>query len=115
MEKRRAGRVLGAQAVEYGAPIHNNSRADRARKRLFTSSHDHPPNSPDLNEIEPLWNVLKTRLGKFRSVPSTEDELWEVLYRLWDEIEQDLVDKEVERMKNRIATVILRQGKHTDF
>jgi hypothetical protein len=75
-ELRREG-ILEVRVVEDGAPIHSNKLAAQAREELHIRQINHPPCSPDLNAIEPLWGILKYRLGKVRPVASTVGMLWE--------------------------------------
>ena len=97
-ELRREGK-RGVKSVEYGARIHDNHMAHQAREELHITTSPHPPNSPDLNAIEPLWGILKSRIGKIRPVPSTANKLWEFLEKLWDELEQHIVNREIKRWR----------------
>ncbi len=46
--------------VQDRAPVHTSQVAKAAQKHLDIHTLAHPPNSPDLNPIELLWNLLKT-------------------------------------------------------
>ena len=45
--------------VEDGAPCHRSAVAKSVRHELGITNLEHPPSSPDLNPIEPLWLILK--------------------------------------------------------
>ena len=113
-ELRREGR-RGVKAVEDGARIHDYHMAHQAREELHITTSPHPPNSPNLNAIEPLWRIPKARLGKFKPVPSTANQLWELLEKPWDELEQHIVNREKEKMEERKRAVIKAKGKHTGY
>ena len=89
--------------------------AHQAREELHITTFPHPPNSPDLNAIEPLWRIPKARPGKFKPVPSTANKLWELLEKPWDELEQHIVNREKEKMEERKRAVIKAKGKHTRY
>ena len=108
---RREGN-LEVTVVQDGAKIHDNKLASQAREDLHITSQFHPPNSPDLNPIEPLWGILKQRIVKIRPVPSTEDALYESLEREWDGIEQELVNEQVEMMPERKRRLLEANGHH---
>ncbi|RPB01875.1 hypothetical protein L873DRAFT_1558628, partial [Choiromyces venosus 120613-1] len=72
-----------------------------------------PANSLDLNPIENTWHILKSCLGKhFTSEhhPHSEDELWEVLSKEWEEIDQSTLDRLIDSMPEWLADVIKAQG-----
>ena len=73
-----------------------------------------PAQSPDLNPIEQLWATLKRRMGH-GAAPTTVDELWERLERVWWAIEPDLCCRLVESMPDRVEAVIKARGGHTRF
>jgi hypothetical protein len=45
--------------VEDGAPTHKGKTAQAAHKAVGICQLSHPPSSPDLNPIEPIWHLLK--------------------------------------------------------
>jgi transposase len=113
-EMRREG-MLGVKVVEDGAPIHNTKLAGQVREETHIKRIEHPPSSPDLNAIEPLWGIVKHRVSLLRPVASTTDKLWEQIEQVWDELEQDIVDRQVERMGARVRAVKEAKGMHTQF
>ena len=54
-----------------------------------------PPNSPDLNEIEPCWNYLKVSIAQYNFIGSSEEtrqRVQEALYAKWECMPQELID-----------------------
>ena len=55
-----------------------------------------PPNSPDLNEIEPCWNYLKDSMARYNFIGSgeeTKQRVQEALYAEWERMPQELIDR----------------------
>lgn len=61
-----------------------------------------PPNSPDLSPIEMLWSILKSRLCDVEPQLSNQEELEEALLKLWDDLEQDIIDDLFSTFENRL-------------
>ena len=72
-----------------------------------------PPYSPDLNPIENLWAVMKSRV-KGKEFP-TKDSLWVDLQAIWNTFSQDFIRKYVDSMPRRVAAVILAKGGSTRY
>ena len=71
---------------------------------------DWPAQSPDLNPIEHLWEVLYRRVqGK---KPSSLDALWQLLSEAWGAIPADTIQVLVH---SRCSAVIKAKGHHTQF
>lgn len=82
--------------------------------QLFRERHDiqslnHPGQSPDLNLMEAVWNILKQRVRKRRW--RTKDDLKRVLLEEWKEISQEEIQKRVEEMPERCAWLVNNGGK----
>jgi transposase len=75
----------------------------------------HPPNSPDLNPIEPLWLELKCILQRHSHSPTTIDELKEFVCAAWDEISVASINRHIDHMPDRAASVLRVRGGHTRF
>ena len=50
-----------------------------------------PPQSPDLNPIEHLWNEVDRCLWLFCDSPRSRDDLWENIQVVWQNIEVEFV------------------------
>ncbi|KAF0736821.1 hypothetical protein Ae201684_006978 [Aphanomyces euteiches] len=74
---------------------------------------EHPPQSPELNPIEHVWALIGLRI---RDCPPTSKEgLKRRIYRLWDEIPLDFIQKLIKSMPNRLADVIAAKGGSTKY
>lgn len=74
-----------------------------------------PPNSPDLNIIENLWNHLDRRIRARRPLPCTEEELWVALQEEWYAIDVSFIDKLYESMPDRVRAVYNAHGGNTCY
>jgi transposase len=45
------------------------------------------PSSPDLNPIEKVWRWIKHEISKLETVPTTIEDMKEVLQELWNEVD----------------------------
>ncbi|PWN47159.1 hypothetical protein IE53DRAFT_321715, partial [Violaceomyces palustris] len=70
-----------------------------------------PCASPDLNPIENVWMVLKTRIYRVRPIPTSVDELFMVARKVWDEIEMEIINGCVESMPQRVSNLAAIKGK----
>ena len=74
---------------------------------------DWPPQSPDLNIIEAVWDYLDREKNKKQ--PTSKDQLWRVLKEAWDNIPEDYLQKLQQSLPKRIAAVIKSKGGHTKY
>lgn len=75
-----------------------------------------PPNSPDLNPIENMWNLLKQRLFHgYDAPPKSMDELWERVHKTWYSIDTDAVRRHLETMPARVDAVLKNKGLWIDY
>ena len=72
-----------------------------------------PSNSPDMNPIENVWNILKNRLGKLGSSNLTE--LEKNIKTESSNLPQNLAETLVSSMPNRMKQVIERKGDSIDY
>lgn len=73
----------------------------------------HPPQSPDLNPIEHLWEELDRRI-RTRTISSKAD-LKAALIEEWNKIGEDTTKKLVHSMPNRLKAVIKQKGLPTKY
>ena len=67
-----------------------------------------PPQSPDLNPIELLWDELDR---KIRTVcPTSKFHLWNIIEQEWNNIQKETIRKLIERMLRIVKAVIKSKG-----
>lgn len=72
-----------------------------------------PPQSPDLNPIEQLWDHLDSVL---RQNPQTNEEsTWKFLEKAWSEIAKETLTTYIYSMRKRCQAVIDAAGGHTKY
>ncbi|MBR6907848.1 transposase [bacterium] len=96
--------------MQDGAPSH---KALDTRKWLNTRC-DYlafwPPNSPDLNPIEMLWGIIKTRIKQLPTQPKTIDDLTKKVLEIWYSIDMETINHLVESFYYRLLLVATHDG-----
>ena len=72
-----------------------------------------PPQSPDVNPIEHLWDHLKRE--KIRHAATSKERLWEVLCQCWNSIEASTLQNLVKSMPKRVQAILKAKGGHTNY
>lgn len=82
---------------------------------LYNCPHvmETPPQSPDLNPIENLWNHLDNKVREHHI--SSKPELKRILLQEWERIEPSFCRKLVESIPKRLEKVIEAKGLHTKY
>ena len=114
-DEMRDERGPGVLVVEDGAPPHRAKVSQNACKDLGINSLKHPPSSPDLNPIEPLWNILKDRVGKIPGSYHSVDTLWTAAQKVWDEFTEDDLAAAMGSMEERVDAIVKAKGSYTQF
>jgi transposase len=71
-----------------------------------------PPQSPDLNPIELLWEELDSNVRS--RCPSSQEIMWNALNEIWNTISQETIDKLIARMPKLVKAVIKCKGEFYD-
>lgn len=71
-----------------------------------------PPQSPDLNPLEKLWNELDRKIREVG--PKSENELWDRLQAAWEQISPEIIEKLIKRMPKLAKEVIRKRGGYVD-
>ena len=74
---------------------------------------DWPPQSPDLNPIENLWEIVNRRIN--REGVRNKDQLFEQIQKAWAAIPQSFIDHLIESMPRRCKAVIDNKGFATKY
>ncbi|QRV85612.1 Transposable element Tc1 transposase [Ceratobasidium sp. AG-Ba] len=101
--------------VEDGASTHRRKLTQVARDELGIRSLPHPPSSPDLNPIEPLWQDLKKGIAKIPRSRNSLESLWKAAKQVWDGFTDEDVAKYTSQMDARVQAVKKAKGFHTRF
>jgi transposase len=72
-----------------------------------------PANSPDLNPIENLWQVIKNKVEK--RMPENIEELKRFLAEEWDAVSEQTVINLISSMKNRCNQVLEKNGDRIEY
>lgn len=96
--------------MQDGAPSHTSAQTTEwLRQRKVAILPGWPANSPDLNPIENLWAILKRQVKKYDW--QGNEKIQDVLQRLWQEIDQEMIDKLVLSFADRCRLVLDRSGR----
>ena len=68
-----------------------------------------------MNPIENLWAIIKRRRQKKFGVPKTKTDLIDQIFEIWDNIEQEVVDKLADSANTRINVVLNLNGKVSKY
>lgn len=98
---------------------HDGAKAHTARlvKNLLEDNDvellDWPARSPDLNPIENIWSILKSRVYKRK--PKTVEELEDFIFEEWENLDDEMVGRVAASFTNRLEDVIERNGSAVDY
>ena len=106
---------LNILVLEDGAPSHHRKVTAKTQSELGLEQIKHPPDSPDLNLIKPLWNVLKNCVTDIPGSCNSLDKLWAACQQVWDGITVDKINTHTGRMDDCVAAVKAAKGFHTRF
>lgn len=95
------------------APCHKSARTMRWFQKNNTELLDWPAQSPDLNPILHLWDLLKRRVR--RHTMNNQEDLKRCLRLEWNSITVDDCKKLVNSLSKRISAVIKAKGGPTKY
>ncbi len=71
--------------------------------------------SPDLNPIENIWGLLKSRQRKRHLHPSSPNHLFSILNEIWNSLPDDYLNNLVVSMPKRVRIVRTGKGRSTKY
>ncbi|ETW75505.1 hypothetical protein HETIRDRAFT_56678, partial [Heterobasidion irregulare TC 32-1] len=97
------------------APAHTSCLTKSAQLKLGITPLTHPPSSPDLNPIEPLWLLLKNHVADTPGASNSLENLWLAAQHAWEEITEEEIQGHTGKMSERVTQVQAAKGWHTRF
>lgn len=97
------------------APVHRARAVNQWKEDNSVLSLPWPAQSPDLNPIEHLWDVLERKVRVHKPHPKNIQELMIVLEEEWNKIEPEILINLVESMPRRVQAVIDSKGNPTKY
>lgn len=108
-----------AQLMEDGHPAHTSKLNQIFKEQYGLQTMAWPASSPDLNPIENVWHILRSKLRKQwhnnDKRPQSADELWKVACEEWEAIPQDIFNNWVDSMPRRVNQCFQADGGHTKW
>jgi len=74
-----------------------------------------PPQSPDLNPIEHLWDVVEQELRVLDVHPTKLHQLQDAILSIWANISKECFQHLVESMPHRIKVILKAKGGQTQY
>nr|CCA18549.1 transposase putative [Albugo laibachii Nc14] len=96
-------------------PKHTSRKAKKCLQDLDMRVLQWPPQSPDLNPIEHLWDVLKRKLSSYQNPSQGIHESWERIEEKWNEIPKEECTAIIASMPRRIHAVLKAKGRNTKY
>lgn len=96
-------------------PKHTSKKAKKWMEDNDITLLDWPPQSPDLNPIEHLWDHIKKKLSTYPTQAKGVWEIWERVAEVWGDIEPEVCQTLIKSMPRRIEAVIKAKGGHTKY
>lgn len=101
--------------------IDDNARAHRAPEvnsffaDNFVARISWPPQSPDLDLIEHVWNYLKRQIRARRVDSSNIQEFQETIVEEWNKIPDEVIRNVIESIPSRVEAIIRTNGGPTQY
>lgn len=94
--------------IEDNAPSHSSYYTTREREKEGIQKVNWPPNSPDLNPIEHIWALMKSRIQTQQGIEriKTLSQMKTILIEEWDHISIEEINKEVAKLPTILTRCI---------
>ena len=99
--------------LEDNDPKHKAKIVQQYREEKNIERITWPSNSPDLNPIENVWNVMKNQVAELQ--PSNLTQLQSLIKKVWNNFPQKMAQNLINSMPSRLNQVILRHGDSIDY
>ena len=99
------------------SPIHTSRNVKLFFQQNRIDTLEWPAFSPDINCIENVWGLMKSKLQKIKPHPNNINQLWDHINRIWNEIMTDTALRRsyISSMNKRVYAVYAAGGNFTKF
>lgn len=101
--------------MDDNAPCHRAVLVDDFLETENIQRMSWPANSPDLNPIEHVWDMLGRQIAALSHPPSSVTELKRTLQEAWNHLSPQLIHHLIASMVNRCAACLAVRGDHTPY
>lgn len=101
--------------MDDNAPVHRAAAVRRWLEERDITTLDWPARSPDLNPIENVWGIIKSRINGYERRPASLEELDMAVRREWLALQPEILENLYASMPLRLAQCIRAQGFPTRF
>ena len=105
----------GMQLLHHGAPVHLARVTIAYLNANNVNVVDFPPNSPDFNIIENIWDKLNRGVRRTGAIPTTLNQLRAKILYKWNSLSQNYVQRYVNSMRRRCLAESEQCGVHTRY
>lgn len=96
------------------APCHTSKMSKKwIEQESIPLITDWPPQSPDLNPIENLWDYIDRKIREYPI--KNRNDLWEAVQKVWHSIDKQILEKLVLNIPDRLNSVIKNKGGATNY
>ena len=98
--------------MEDNAPAHASNYINEERLKYGIVKVDWPPNSPDLNPIERIWTLIKSRIQKRRGEEriTTVGAMKKTLEEEWEKLTIEEINREISKLPSIVKKCIAING-----
>ncbi|GFV72545.1 transposable element Tc3 transposase [Trichonephila clavipes] len=101
--------------IDDNAPCHRTVLIDDFLETENIQRMSWPANSPDLNPIERVWDMLGRQIAPLSHPPSSVTELKRALQEAWNRLSPQLIHHLIASMVNRCAAYLAVRGDHSPY
>ncbi|PWW80728.1 hypothetical protein C7212DRAFT_160179, partial [Tuber magnatum] len=88
---------------------------DLQDRELYNYLLPWPATSLDLNSIEAIWRLMKSRIGKLHPRPQNNKEMITEIHNQWNQITDYEFGQILDTMNDRVDAVLSANGSHTKY
>jgi transposase len=97
------------------ASCHTAAETRKFLKKTRIETVYNPAKSPDLNPIENAWAWMAHKVYSDHDPFKNVEELREEIFKCWDEMPQEYIDRLIDSLPTRMKECIERKGEYTDY